>query len=201
MFNRRFLASAGLSALFVVALGCGAPNKPAAGGGGTTGKSKDPELNKSMTPEEIAALKPPKIDPNQQEVVGEEISFIVGMLSEDPRISGQAKAQLVGQRVLFTGIVLEKSPENAEAPFLVLDGGEYRGKKYTARCYFAATEGEALKKINPQDSVRVEGVTDANVKDLLVEFKECLLKPAKTPAEGGTDAEKTSEVKPPAAKQ
>lgn len=200
MITLRFLASAGLAALLVVALGCGAPTKPAAGGGGTTTTSKDPELNKSMTPEEIAALKPAKVDPSKVEAVAEEVSFLAGMLSEDPRISDQAKRQMAGQRVLFTGTVLAKSPEDAEAPYLVLDGGEHRGKKYTAKCFFAAADGESLKKINPQDNIRVEGVTDANVKELLLEFKECVLKPAETPADGGTDAEKTSVEKSPSTK-
>jgi len=199
MFNPRFLASASLSALVIIALGCGAPNKPAAGGGGTTGKSTDPELNRSLTLKEIEDLKPAKLEANQQEVVAEEISFIAGMLSEDPRISAQAKGQMAGKRILFTGTVLEKSPDGAETPFVVLDGGEHRKKKYTVKCNFAATEAESLKKVNPQDNIQVEGVTDGNVKEQLLEFKECVLKPEKS-AVDASDAEKTSEDKSPAAR-
>jgi hypothetical protein len=190
MSAKRLTTVATLTALLGMALGCGAPSKPAAGGGAAAAKSTDPELNKSMTLEEIAALRPSPEDAKNLESMDAEITQMVGALSDAPIVSGPAKAGIKNKRVIFTGTVLEKSPEGAETPFLVLDGGNHREKQYTAKCYFAAAEKASLQDVKPQDSVRVEGVTDTTFNELVLEFKECVLKPASKPGEATGAAEK-----------
>lgn len=201
MFARKLISVVSGAALLGFVLGCGAPSKPAAGGGTGSTKSSDPELNKSMTPEEIAALRP--LEQNAKTQEDTEVAMVVGALAGDPRMSDSAKRGIRGKRMIFIGTVLEKSPDGGELPILVLDGGNIHGKQYTAKCSFAVSEGESLQEIKPQDTVRVEGVTDAELKELIVEIKECVLKPANKSTDRGApgaEAEKTADEKLPATK-
>jgi len=182
--SSQFLAALAVLTTSLLSSGCGPTSTPPAAGTGTTNsKSSDQDLSKSMTREEAASYKP-KIEAHAHVAEDANLNDLLLVLT-NPMTGAKAKPSVAGKRIPMRGTVLEVKPEEADGPVAVLDGGNANGQIIKVKCVFAAADKEAVAKLKPGETIRAEGVSDAEIKDSVLEFKECKLLP---PAENNPPA-------------
>lgn len=160
MTKRCWLSLAAVVTVLAFALGCGSSSN-SGGGPGLT----EAELKKMM--EQVANDSPTRLPETTAEETME--------LFTDPMGAQMAKSGVAGVKRLMLGTILEVSPAEGEAHFLVLDGGTHNGKAYKVKCIFGTDQREALTKLKAGDQVHVEGTSDGVVNDVTLEFKDCIL--------------------------
>jgi hypothetical protein len=178
MGHRWFFLLSALVAVLLL-LGCGTSSSSNSG-------VTEAEIAKMMEDAKAEAAKLPAFETPAEEMVD--------LLTSDPSSAGPAeqglagiKQGLVGKRRIITGVVVDRSPEMSDSPFLMLDGGTHNSKAYKVKFNFTDGNREELKAVTIGDSVRVEGISDGELKDDTLEFKECVLNPVNQPASTGSD--------------
>ncbi len=178
-----------LSTSAVVLTGCG-PSAGQTGGSGTakTRKVADDLSAPLLRPEDAA-----KVDPNFKPSPPKPIEIKateVTMGMSQRMSSGMLAKNVGGKRIFILGTVSAVSAENNENMSITLTGFKtLQGKQLLLRCKLAATERDTVNKVKVDDEVRVEGIMDGDLKDDVLEFKDCVLA-SKAPDAKEADAEK-----------
>ena len=154
MRARQVLGSIGIAILFAVAQGCYRhPNE----GSGVS----EADLKK------IVEQKTPNTPKVLEFTAAETIERYT-----DPR-AAQAPPSSKDHPHRVVGNVLERGPDEADAPYVILDGGIVEEKTYKIKCLFPADQREAVKKVKKGEEVRIEGKCDGQFKDNTLEFTQC----------------------------
>lgn len=155
-----------------LSLGCGSSGSSNKG----TGLSAA-ELEKMMEADKEEAAKAAAAQVTAKE--------LVESLAADPSKAESARSALAGKKRLVKGTVIERSAEESDSPFLILDGGTQKDQAYKVKFIFAKDQASEIASAKVGDTVQISGTTAGYLEDATLEFNGCTLdQPGMAPPSG-----------------